>query len=166
MSVDTQLYVILDDPRIPESARIEAYKARLAYETATAAQEHETRRGRWSTPLIIALTGLITMAGNLGVGYFTGLYETSNAVTLETLQSELDNRATVQNNQLTQELERLKAELAQEASNAAALQELRAKEREFQYKILEQQLALASSDAEVPEEVLAQRRAKVVEGEP
>ena len=162
MSVDAKLDALLDDPNTPDGLKADLLKVALERDTARAAQDHETRRAKWSTPLIIALTGLITMAGNLGVGYFTGIYETSNAVTLETLQSELDARAQVQNNQLTQELETLKAELAEKASNAAAIQQLRAKEREFQYKILEQQLALASADASVPEEILAQRRAKVL----
>ena len=162
MSVDAKLDALLNDPQTPDGLKADLLKAALERDTARAAQDHETRRAKWSTPLIIALTGLITMAGNLGVGYFTGVYETSNAVTLDTLQSELDRRATEQTAQLTQELETLKAELAEKASNAAALQQLRAKEREFQYKILEQQLALASADTSVPEEVLAQRRAKVL----
>ena len=162
MSVDAKLDALLNDPQTPDSLKADLLKAALERDTARAAQDHETRRAKWSTPLIIALTGLITMAGNLGVGYFTGIYETSNAVTLETLQSELDARTQVQNNQLTQELERLKAELAEKANNAAALQQLRAREREFQYKMLEQQLALKATDLEVADDELAQRRAQTL----
>lgn len=138
---DKTLTRIIEDDRIPQNQKAEFFRIALDHEARRGAEAATTLRSRWNTPLAIALTGLITMGGNLAVGYFAGIYKTSNTVTLKQLDNRLKAAATAQDSDLTEKLETLKAELAERANVSAGQRQLEFEERKFQYRLIEKELA-------------------------
>ncbi|ARE38540.1 hypothetical protein RGUI_0399 [Rhodovulum sp. P5] len=113
------------------SAQAEAKAGREAEQTRFAAQH---RRGRWSTPLAVALTGLITLSGNFAFYY----WRADQAAVHQSAQADQDAANARQIAQANAEAERrLQRDKFEAEQNQAALS--------FQYEVIKSELAKRES---------------------
>ncbi len=89
----------------------------------------EARRFIWSTPLVAALAGLLTLSATFVFDRLRGVEETTNTITIQEVKTELEASEA-----------RLKQQLDERSAESEAERSARAEERQFQYKIVEQLL--------------------------
>lgn len=127
---------LLTNQDVPESVRAKIAEQIMGAEDRAAQRafdleklDTEKRKFIWSTPLVAALAGLITLTATFVFDRITAQDATDNTITLEQVQ-----------NQLEQSEARLKQELELNTSVALARLEAEAREREFQFEIVRSEL--------------------------
>jgi hypothetical protein len=148
---------------IEEANRIEHMRVKL-----------EARKFIWNTPIVAALSGLITLTAAQLFGLFTANQAARNAVTLAQVQSELKKSETNLSQQLQEQSQtraselqksekRLSQQLQEQSRKSSAELENLARERAFEYEIVKQELANpAKTNAQRAEVLLFLARAGVL----
>lgn len=128
---------ILTNKNIPASVRAviaEKFFSNQESQENRALDRERIRSERLKTylnaPLVVALTGLLTLSATYLVEHFTRQDVTKNTITLEQLKTELSARD-----------QKLKSDLQLISNENLAKLEAEAKEREFQYEIVRKELA-------------------------
>jgi len=135
MEREIQELIVKED--IPESIRIALLDWEIKSTSEKASQsleqkkfELDEKKSKWNAPFVAALSGLITLTATFVFDKFTRSDEFANTVTLEELKQEIASSEA-----------RLKHQLEEKNTKTVAEIEALAKEREFQYKIVTDELA-------------------------
>jgi hypothetical protein len=111
----------------------------------------EERRFWHNTPLMLALVGTITIVANGLVSYLLAMRSTSDNVTIKELDERLDRQRT-----------QLKTELAEKVASADAQRNATKDERDFEFRIIERELAKSDDPGRRAEVMLFLVRAKII----
>lgn|GEM_PF-846350 len=155
-----RIRTLVDDPQAPLELRtalasklldMELDRQRLDLERETS--RAQSRLKKWSTPLAIALTGVITISATFAVDYFKADQKADQALTLEQLKRQLDARDA-----------ELRSELALQAKENEASIAAEAARRKFEYGLLEREIGKYDNPAQRAQALLFLTEAGLLEG--
>lgn len=137
VNIDTNDLALLTNKEVPDSVKTIVAQALVLGDQAgktTALEERkldlERRKFFWNTPLVVALTGLITLSATFVFDRLTKRDETANTLTISQVTSALEASEARLTQQLQEEMKRTEAELAASAE-----------ERKFQYEIVKSEFS-------------------------
>jgi len=140
--MDAKDLELLSNAAIPENIRMAIAQSLLGSQSTKAGQDlelqkldMERRKFIWNTPTVAALSGVITLAATFVFDRITKKDQVTNTITIEQVKREI-----------TESEARLKQQLEERTKKTVADIDALAREREFQYKIVTDELADKSKD--------------------
>ena len=133
---------LIRDDSISDELRLSLVEKRLTHQIEQQRLELETRKSRFSTPLAVALTGLITLSGNF---------------IFDALRSEQESQETIT-------LEQVKSTISDTLAESESLRVARAANRSFQYEIMQTELSRSSDAVERAKALLFLTEAGLLDG--
>lgn len=130
----------------------------LDHKLGAEARDLEKKKWRYSTPLAVALTGLITLSGTFLFDYLGQEQDLSHLLTQQEFQTQIDGLTAARQEELT----RLQAQLSEASAESAADRAASAEERQFQFKIVEQLLTSETDEVSRARTLLFLARAGVL----
>jgi hypothetical protein len=123
-----------------EDRRYQREAAQKAEETKESLN-FERKKFWHNTPLMLALVGTISVFANGLVAYVMAARTASDTVTLEQLKSQLKDSEERSRSERERQLTELKQQLAQQSADAEAKRSATKDERDFEFRIMERELA-------------------------
>ncbi|SFO74232.1 hypothetical protein SAMN05216330_104451 [Bradyrhizobium sp. Ghvi] len=94
-----------------------------------------------NTPLVVALVGLVTIGANAVVGYFQTRQAAANSIAIKQLEATISEAQGASESERARQFEKLKTDLQESTARAEATRKASKEERDFAYKIIQDELA-------------------------
>ncbi len=145
----------------PEFAKL-VFEKTLEHEIKRKQTASDRAKWRHSTPLAIALTGLIAIGANFAVDYFRDTQDFSQLLTEKQFDAKIAENNTKQKLEYETQLAKMNQLINEQNEEAKSQRSAKAKQLEFQYKIIEHILE-SNDEARRAETLLFLVRAGVLE---